>query len=76
MEISNIYNSPSLVSISPLEVLASSYKKMSDQSAFFSTVWNAGIALKFFPVPFYHSGQDSLWCNLQGSFASSYYILH
>lgn len=74
MEISDIYNSPSLVSISPLEVLALSYKKMSDQSVFFSTVWNVGISQKF--GPFYHSGRDSLWCNLQGSFASSYYILH
>ena len=74
MEISDIYTSPSLVSISPLEVPASSYKKMSDQSVFFGTVWNAGISRKF--EPFYHSGQDSLWCNLQGSFAFSYYILH
>ena len=48
MEISDIYNSPSLVSISPLEVLALSYK-MSDQSVCFSTVWNAGISLKFGP---------------------------
>lgn len=41
MEISDIYNSPSLVSISPLEAPALPYKKMSDQSVCFSTVRSA-----------------------------------